>query len=32
MPSPYALRNDLEPLGYDIWANVELTTDVHLAE
>ena len=28
----HAIIEDLQPLGYDIWANVELTTDVHLAE
>lgn len=27
-----AVIDELAPLGYDIWANVELTTDVHLAE
>jgi predicted Co/Zn/Cd cation transporter (cation efflux family) len=27
----HSIIGDLEPLGYDIWANVELTTDVHLA-
>lgn len=28
----HAIIDELRPLGYDIWANVELTTDVHLAE
>jgi predicted Co/Zn/Cd cation transporter (cation efflux family) len=28
----HAIIDDLRPLGYDIWANVELTTDAHLAE
>ena len=28
----HAIIDDLAPLGYDIWANVELTTDVHLAQ
>ena len=27
----HAIIDDLAPLGYDIWANVELTTDVDLA-
>lgn len=28
----HAIIDPLEPLGYDIWANVELTTDADLAE
>jgi len=28
----HAIIDDLTPLGYDVWANVELTTDAHLAE
>ncbi|WP_107765516.1 hypothetical protein [Nocardioides terrigena] len=28
----HAIIDRLEPLGYDVWANVELTTDAGLVE